>query len=105
MHHRGSRHPTATIRSKLSGFLAQNLELDGGIVEELSRVPLRRAIMLFARFFKDLKGGVAPIFALGVVLLIGAVGASVDYSRANSARAAMQAAIDAAGVILLKNTV
>jgi hypothetical protein len=35
---------------------------------------------------------------------MGAVGASVDVSRANSARAAMQAAVDAAAVILLKRT-
>ena len=58
--------------------------------------------MLLARFFEDRKGGVAPILALGLVPLIGAVGTSLDYSRANSARAAMQAAVDAAAVILLK---
>jgi Flp pilus assembly protein TadG len=58
--------------------------------------------MVFARFFEDRKGGVAPILALGLVPLMGALGTSVDYSRANSARAAMQAAIDSAAVILLK---
>jgi Flp pilus assembly protein TadG len=58
--------------------------------------------MSFARFFEDRKGGVAPILALGLVPLMGAVGSSVDYSRANSARAAMQAAVDSAAVILLK---
>jgi Flp pilus assembly protein TadG len=60
--------------------------------------------MLFARFLKDRKAGIAPILALGLVPLLGAVGTSVDYSRANSARTAMQAAIDAAAVVLLKKT-
>src|SRR5829696_80687 len=60
--------------------------------------------MLLARFFEDRKGAVAPILALGLVPLIGAVGTSVDYSRANSVRAAMQAAVDATAVILLKET-
>jgi Flp pilus assembly protein TadG len=61
-------------------------------------------IMLFARFLEDRKAGIAPILALGLVPLVGAVGTSVDYSRANSARTAMQAAIDAAAVVLLKKT-
>jgi Flp pilus assembly protein TadG len=43
--------------------------------------------MLFARFVEDRKAGVAPILALGLVPLIGAIGTSVDYSRANSAGA------------------
>ena len=34
--------------------------------------------------------------------MIGAIGAAVDYSRANSARTAMQAALDSAGLILSK---
>jgi Flp pilus assembly protein TadG len=59
--------------------------------------------MLFARFFADRKGGVAPLLALGIIPLAGAVGASIDYSRASSARAAMQAAGDAAALMLAKS--
>jgi Flp pilus assembly protein TadG len=59
--------------------------------------------MLFARFFADRKGGVAPLLALGIIPLVGAVGASIDYSRASSARAAMQAAGDAAALMLAKS--
>src|SRR5215217_6934546 len=66
--------------------------------------PIGRRIMLIGRFLKDRRGGIAPILALGIVPLIGAVGTSVDYSRANAARTAMQAAIDAAAVVLLKKT-
>ncbi len=48
------------------------------------------------------QGNVAMIFGLAMIPLIGAVGAAVDYSRAASARTALQAALDAAGLILSK---
>jgi Flp pilus assembly protein TadG len=59
--------------------------------------------MLLARFFKDRRAGVAPLLALGIVPLVGAVGAAVDYSRANSVRAAMQNALDATALMLSKD--
>jgi Flp pilus assembly protein TadG len=58
--------------------------------------------MLFARFFRDRKGGVAPLLALGLIPLVGAVGAAIDYSRASATRVAMQAAGDAAALMLAK---
>src|SRR5262249_32735504 len=64
----------------------------------------RASPMVFARFFRDCKGGVAPFLALGLVPLVGAVGAAIDYSRANATRAAMQAAGDATALMLAKNT-
>jgi Flp pilus assembly protein TadG len=54
-------------------------------------------------FFLDCKGGVAPLLALAAIPLVGAVGAAVDYSRANAARTAMQAAGDATALMLAKN--
>ena len=59
--------------------------------------------MLFARFFRDRKGGVAPLLALGIIPLVGAVGAAVDYSRANLVRTAMQNALDATALMLSKD--
>ncbi len=59
--------------------------------------------MLFARFIRDRRAGVAPMLALAAIPLIGAVGAAVDYSRANSARTAMQAALDATALMLSKD--
>src|SRR3954468_5600252 len=56
-----------------------------------------------SRFFADERGGVAPIFALAIVPIIGLAGAAVDYSRAASARAAMYAALDATGLMLSKD--
>ena len=45
---------------------------------------------------------VAVIFALAAVPMVGVVGAAVDYSRANSVKAAMQAAADATALMLSK---
>ncbi len=58
--------------------------------------------MLFARFFRDRKGGVAPLLGLTIPALAVAVGAAVDYSRAGSVRTAMQAAGDATALMLAK---
>ena len=59
--------------------------------------------MLFARFFKDRTAGVAPLLALGLIPLMGAVGAAVDYSRANAVRSSMQSALDATALMLSKD--
>ena len=54
--------------------------------------------------FHSAEGGqVALTFGLVLLPIIGAVGAAVDYSRANSDKAAMQAAIDATALMLSKN--
>jgi Flp pilus assembly protein TadG len=60
-------------------------------------------IMQLARFLKDCKGGVAPILALALIPLVGAVGAAVDYSRASSVRTSMQAALDSTALMLSKD--
>ncbi|MGH6770303.1 MAG: vWA domain-containing protein [Xanthobacteraceae bacterium] len=59
--------------------------------------------MLFSRFLKDRKAGVAPMLALGFIPLIGAIGAAVDYSRANLVRSAMQSALDSTALMLSKD--
>jgi Flp pilus assembly protein TadG len=53
-------------------------------------------------FRSDKSGNVMITFALATIPLIGFTGAAVDYSRANSAKAAMQAALDSAALILSK---
>lgn len=47
-------------------------------------------------------GNVAVTFAVATIPLIGFVGAAVDYSRANSVKAAMQAALDSTTLMLAK---
>src|SRR5262245_44856290 len=57
-----------------------------------------------ARAFRHAKrGNVILTFALATIPMVGFVGAAVDYSRGNSAKAAMQQAIDATGLILSKD--
>jgi Flp pilus assembly protein TadG len=53
-------------------------------------------------FGKNRDANIALIFALALIPLVGAVGAAVDYSRANSARTAMQAALDSTALMLSK---
>jgi Flp pilus assembly protein TadG len=59
--------------------------------------------MLFLRFINDCKGGVAPLLGLALLPIFGAIGAAVDYSRANSVRAAMQSAADATALALSRD--
>src|SRR5215218_9658260 len=58
--------------------------------------------MLFSRFRHDRSGGVAPMFALAIIPLIGLTGAAIDYSRAANVRSGMQAAIDATALAIAK---
>jgi Flp pilus assembly protein TadG len=57
---------------------------------------------MLPRFLKDRRGGVAPMFALAIIPVVGLVGAAVDYSRANSIKVGMQAAIDATALAMAK---
>jgi len=47
-------------------------------------------------------GNVTLIFGIALIPVVGLVGAALDYSRANSDRTQMQAALDAAGLMLSK---
>ena len=58
--------------------------------------------MLLARFLTDRRASIAPMFALAIIPVIGMVGMAVDYSRANSVKAAMQAALDSTALMLSK---
>jgi Flp pilus assembly protein TadG len=53
--------------------------------------------------FKDRSGGVMPLFALALVPMLGFIGAAIDFSRANSVKAAMQAALDSTALMLSKD--
>ncbi|MFD2181181.1 TadE/TadG family type IV pilus assembly protein [Rhodoplanes azumiensis] len=52
---------------------------------------------------RDRRASVVPLFALSIVPLTGLVGAAVDYSRAASARSAMQSALDSTVLALSKD--
>jgi Mg-chelatase subunit ChlD len=59
--------------------------------------------MLIARFLQDQRAAVVPTFTLGVVAIVGFVGAAIDYSRANAVRSAMLAALDATALTLSRD--
>src|SRR6478736_3927615 len=67
----------------------------------------RKLIDRFHRTMCELRtanaANVSVTFALTLIPILGFVGAAVDYSRGNSIRAALQAATDAAGLMLSKN--
>ncbi len=54
------------------------------------------------RFGRAREGNIAVIFAFSMVPVIASVGAAVDYSRANSIKADLQAALDATALMLSK---
>lgn len=55
-------------------------------------------LRLLSRFRSDQRGSIALLYGITVVPLIITIGCAVDYSRAASARSALQGAADAAGV-------
>jgi Flp pilus assembly protein TadG len=59
--------------------------------------------MLIKSFFRDARANFAPMFALTLVPILGFIGTAVDYSRGNSVKAAMQAALDSTGLMLSKD--
>src|SRR6185295_4371458 len=54
--------------------------------------------MLLNRLLHDRRGGVAPMFALALIPIVGIVGATIDYSRSANIRTQLLAAADAASV-------
>jgi Flp pilus assembly protein TadG len=58
---------------------------------------------VFDIFRKDSRGNVALMFAIAAVPVVGMVGAAVDFSHANSVKAAMQAALDSTALMLSRN--
>jgi Flp pilus assembly protein TadG len=59
--------------------------------------------MSWSRFLADQRAGAVPMFTLAIIPIVGLVGAAVDYSRGNSARTSMLAAIDATALMLSKD--
>src|ERR1043165_3520965 len=59
--------------------------------------------MRIRNFIQDRRGAVAPIFALAIIPVIGLVGMAVDYSRANSIKVKLQAALDATALAMARS--
>lgn len=63
---------------------------------------LLRLVPRLRQFFTGQSGNVAITFALAAIPLLGAVGAAIDYSRANDAKVKLQQALDATALMLSK---
>ena len=57
---------------------------------------------LLSRFGKDASGNVGLMFGFIALPMIGIAGASVDYARASSARATLNAAVDSAALMVAR---
>ena len=55
------------------------------------------------RFARADQGNIAILFAIAAVPIISFVGAAIDYTRANSARSSMQAALDSTALMVAKD--
>jgi Flp pilus assembly protein TadG len=56
-----------------------------------------------SRFAAANQGNIAVIFAIALVPIISFIGVAIDYTRANSARSSMQAALDSTALMLSKD--
>jgi Flp pilus assembly protein TadG len=57
---------------------------------------------MWSRFIAEQRANVAPIFALAIIPILGLVGMAVDYTRGNSMKAAVQAALDATALAMAR---
>jgi Flp pilus assembly protein TadG len=64
--------------------------------------PFRSLARHAAEFLQHRAGNVAVIFSIAALPLMVAVGGAIDYSKANSARTAMQGALDSTALSLIK---
>ncbi|MEH2542976.1 MULTISPECIES: TadE/TadG family type IV pilus assembly protein [unclassified Bradyrhizobium] len=69
----------------------------------LDTVVFRRFRTAASRFVGANDGNIAILFGIAVIPIIAFVGAAVDYTRANSARSSMQAALDSTALMLAKD--
>ena len=69
----------------------------------LDTAVFRRIRTTVRRFASAKDGNIAILFGIAVIPIITFVGAAVDYTRANSARSSMQAALDSTALMLAKD--
>jgi len=75
----------------------------------ISVAPMRNSVIFnrvrtaAGQFAKADQGNIAVLFAIAAVPILSFVGAAIDYTRANSARSSMQAALDSTALMLAKD--
>jgi Flp pilus assembly protein TadG len=79
------------------------LEITFAVRAMLDTVIFRRLRTAASRFAGANEGNIAILFGIAIIPIIGFVGAAVDYTRANSARSSMQAALDSTALMVAKD--
>jgi Flp pilus assembly protein TadG len=79
------------------------LEITFAVRAMLDTVLFRRLRTAASQFAGANEGNIAILFGIAVIPIIGFVGAAVDYTRANSARSSMQAALDSTALMVAKD--
>jgi Flp pilus assembly protein TadG len=69
----------------------------------LDKALFNRVRAATSRFASAKDGNIAILFGIAVIPIITFVGAAIDYTRANSARSSMQAAMDSTALMLAKD--
>ena len=69
----------------------------------LNKAIFSRVRAAAGQFARAERGNIAVLFAIALVPVLSFVGAAVDYTRANAARTAMQAAMDSTALMLSKD--
>jgi Flp pilus assembly protein TadG len=57
-------------------------------------------LRILLRLALDRRANVAPMFAIAVIPMLGVIGAAIDYSRANSIKTSLQAALDSTALAM-----
>jgi len=78
-------------------------EITSAVRAMLDKVVPLRVRTAARRFAGANDGNIAILFGIAVIPIISFVGAAVDYTRANSARSSMQAALDSTALMLAKD--
>lgn len=65
---------------------------------------MARWITLLTRFLRNRRGGVAPLFGITALPLLGAAGIAIDYTQISATRTAFQASLDATALMMSKTT-
>jgi Flp pilus assembly protein TadG len=98
---------TRFYRNRFTGCLAAKAEMTAEttlrVKAMLKTAIYNRVRTATCRFSGANRGNVAVLFAIAAVPIIAFVGAAIDYTRANSARSSMQAALDSTALMLAKD--
>jgi Flp pilus assembly protein TadG len=62
-----------------------------------------KAVSLLRRFGQDRSGNVIMLFGLALIPILGLAGAAIDYARATTARAELNAAVDSAALMAARD--